>query len=186
VGINTVIYYTHTIFKIAGFGSNAVDILATVRVGLVNIGVTIAAMIMLDHVGRRPLLLFGEIGMIITLAILGIDFMIPSASRGLIAVICLIVYVGCFALSLGPIFWLIISEIYPLRIRGRAMSMETFSNWVSNLLVTFTFPLLIAAAGNGITFWVYAILGIGSFVFSCFIVPETKGRTLEEIESTLS
>lgn len=182
VGINTVIYYAPTIFKYAGFGSNAVDILATVGVGLVNVIMTIVAMMLLDRAGRRPLLLVGIIGMIATLTALGVDFMIPSSERGWIAVICLMVYVGCFAFSLGPIFWLMISEIYPLRVRGRAMSIATVGNWGSNLLITFTFPLLIAAVGNSITFWVYAVMGVLALIFSFVLVPETKGRTLEEIE----
>ncbi|MGA7876129.1 MAG: sugar porter family MFS transporter [Desulfoferrobacter sp.] len=182
IGINTVIYYAPTIFKAAGYGSNAVDILATVGVGLVNVIMTIVAMILLDRAGRRPLLLIGEVGMIAALAVLGIDFMFSGGAKGWIAIACLMVYVGCFAFSLGPIFWLMISEIYPLGVRGRAMSIATVSNWGSNLLITFTFPLLIAAVGNSITFWVYAVLGVVALIFSSILVPETKGRTLEEIE----
>ena len=182
VGINTVIYYAPTIFKAAGFGSNATDILATVGVGLVNVVMTIVAMILLDRVGRRPLLLIGEVGMIATLVVLGLAFMFAGSAKGWIAIACLMVYVGCFAFSLGPIFWLMIAEIYPLRVRGRAMSIATLSNWGSNLLITFTFPLLIAATGNSITFWVYAVLGIFAWIFSYSLVPETKERTLEEIE----
>ncbi len=183
IGINTVIYYAPTIFKTAGFSSDAVSILATVGVGVINVIMTVVAMILLDKVGRRPLLLAGIAGMIVALVVLGFDFMVVSSHRGWIAVICLMVYVGCFAFSLGPIFWLMISEIYPLRIRGRAMSVATISNWGSNLLIAFTFPILIAVAGSSITFWIYAAIGVVALLFSFSWVPETKGKTLEEIES---
>lgn len=182
VGINTVIYYAPTIFQYAGFSSASVAILATVGVGAVNVLFTIVAMILLDRVGRRPLLMVGIVGMVIALAVLGYGFLLPASERGWIAIGCLMLYVACFAFSLGPIFWLMIAEIYPLRLRGRAMSIATTFNWSSNLLVAFTFPLMIAAVHETFTFWIFAALGIAALVFSYARVPETKGRTLEEIE----
>jgi len=182
VGINTVIYYAPTIFQYAGFSSASVAILATVGVGAVNVLFTIVAMALLDRVGRRPLLMVGIVGMIIALAVLGYGFRLPVASRGWVAIGSLMLYVACFAFSLGPIFWLMIAEIYPLRLRGRAMSIATTFNWAANLLVAFTFPLLIAAVHETYTFWIFAALGILALVFSYARVPETKGRTLEEIE----
>ncbi|MFZ0430986.1 MAG: sugar porter family MFS transporter [Acidobacteriota bacterium] len=183
VGINTVIYYAPTIFESAGFSSAAVAILATVGVGTVNMLFTIVAMFLLDRVGRRPLLIVGTIGMIIALVVLGYGFLLPVSERGWIAVGSLMLYVACFAFSFGPVFWLMISEIYPLRLRGRAMSVATFFNWASNLLVTFTFPLMIAAVHETFTFWIYAALGLLALIFSYARVPETKGRSLEEIEA---
>ncbi len=186
-GINTVIYYAPTILLFAGLPSAAVSILATAGIGTINVIMTIAALSLIDKVGRRPLLLIGLAGMVISLGILGIAFILPglSASLGLIAVISLMVYVGSFAVGLGPVFWLMISEIYPLRIRGRAMSTATVVNWGTNLLVAITFLSLIQLIGTSSTFWLYSIIGIIAWVFVYFLVPETKGKSLEEIEAHL-
>ena len=186
-GINTVIYYAPTILEFAGFQSAAISILATAGIGMINVIMTIVAISLIDRVGRRPLLLIGLIGMIISLAILGIAFVLPglSSSLGLLAVISLMLYVGSFALGLGPVFWLMISEIYPLRIRGRAMSTATIVNWGTNLVVAITFLSLIQLIGTPCTFWLYSIIGIIAWVFVYFLVPETKGKSLEEIEMQL-
>ena len=93
------------------------------------------------------------------------------------------IYVGSFAISLGPIFWLLISEIYPLRVRGVAMGLATMSNWAFNLVVALTFLVLLNSLGPAYTFWLYAILSVAAFIFSYRLVPETKGRELEEIEA---
>lgn len=186
-GINTVIYYAPTILEFAGFQSAAVSILATAGIGMINVIMTIVAISLIDRVGRRPLLLIGLIGMIISLAILGIAFVLPGLSSylGLLAVISLMLYVGSFAIGLGPVFWLMISEIYPLRIRGRAMSTATIVNWGTNLVVAITFLSLIQLIGTPGTFWLYSIIGIIAWVFVYFLVPETKGKSLEEIEMQL-
>lgn len=186
-GINTVIYYAPTILEFAGFQSAAISILATAGIGMINVIMTVVAILLIDRVGRRPLLLIGLIGMIISLAILGIAFVLPglSSSLGLIAVISLMLYVGSFAIGLGPVFWLMISEIYPLRIRGRTMSTATIVNWGTNLLVAITFLSLIQLIGTPGTFWLYSIIGIIAWVFVYFLVPETKGKSLEEIEMQL-
>ena len=130
-GINTVIYYAPTIFKFAGLSSASVAILASVGVGVVNVILTVVAMQLIDRVGRRPLLLISLAGMSLSLIVLGLAFKLPqlSASLGWIAVTSLMLYVGSFAVGLGPVFWLVLSEIYPLRIRGRAMSVGTVANW---------------------------------------------------------
>lgn len=186
-GINTVIYYAPTILEFAGFQSAAVSILATAGIGMINVIMTVVAISLIDRVGRRPLLLIGLVGMVISLAILGIAFVLPglSTSLGLLAVISLMVYVGSFAIGLGPVFWLMISEIYPLRIRGRAMSTATIVNWGTNLVVAITFLSLIQLIGTPGTFWLYSIIGIITWVFVYFLVPETKGKSLEEIEMEL-
>jgi sugar porter (SP) family MFS transporter len=186
-GINTVIYYAPTILEFAGFQSAAVSILATAGIGMINVIMTVVAISLIDRVGRRPLLLIGIIGMITSLATLGIAFVLPglSTSLGLLSVISLMVYVGSFAIGLGPVFWLMISEIYPLRIRGRAMSTATIVNWGTNLVVAITFLSLIQLIGTPGTFWLYSIIGIITWVFVYFLVPETKGKSLEEIEMEL-
>jgi len=184
-GINTVIYYAPTIFQAAGFASAPVAILATVGVGVVNVLMTVAAMLLLDRVGRRPLLLSGLVGMVLSLGALGLAFALPNLQRqlGWIAVGSLMMYVGAFAIGLGPVFWLLISEIYPLKIRGLAMSMATVANWGVNLLVALTFLTLIQLLGRPGTFWLYGLVGVGAWLFAYRLVPETKGRSLEEIES---
>jgi len=184
-GINTVIYYAPTIFKFAGLSSASVAILASVGVGLINVIFTLVAMQLIDRVGRRPLLLVSLAGMAISLFVLGLAFKLPqlSGSLGWIAVISLMVYVGSFAVGLGPVFWLILSEIYPLRIRGRAMSVGTITNWGANLIVALSFLSLTQGIGKAATFWLFGLITIGSWFFAYFLVPETKGRTLEEIEA---
>jgi SP family galactose:H+ symporter-like MFS transporter len=184
-GINTVIYYAPTIFQFAGFASAAIAILATVGVGIMNMLMTIVAIRLIDRVGRRPLLMIGLAGMILGLGVLGLAFLLPSLSNALgwIAVGSLVLYVGSFAIGLGPVFWLLISEIYPLKIRGLAMSIASIANWGSNLLVALTFLTLIQVLGRPGTFWLYGLVGVGAWLFAYLLVPETKGRSLEEIEA---
>jgi MFS transporter, SP family, galactose:H+ symporter len=184
-GINTVIYYSPTIFKFAGLSSAPVAILASLGVGIVNVALTVVAMRLIDRVGRRPLLLVSLGGMVLSLFVLGLAFSLPQLSGilGWVAVVSLMIYVGSFAVGLGPVFWLILSEIYPLRIRGRAMSVGTAANWAANLFVALSFLTLTQVLGKSSTFWVYAVVSIGAWVFAFFLVPETKGRTLEQIEA---
>src|SRR3989449_3073289 len=184
-GINTVIYYAPTILQAAGFNSTSGAILATVGVGVVNVGMTILAMSLVDRAGRRPLLLVGIAGMIITLGVLGLSFRIsnPSGQLAWIAVICLMGYVASFAISLGPIFWLLIAEIYPLKIRGLAEGTAATFNWGSNLIVSLTFLTLVEQLGASSTFLLYASFSVMSWLFAYYLVPETKGRTLEQIEA---
>ena len=183
-GINTVIYYAPTIFQFAGITSASSAILATVAVGVVNVIMTIVAIMLLDRVGRRPLLLIGLAGMIFSLGLLGAIFFLPSllSSLGDLAVIGLMLYVASFAIGLGPVFWLLISEIYPLRVRGLAMSIASEANWGSNLIIALTFLTLVQVLGQSGTFWLYALVGVGAWIFAFLLIPETKGKTLEEIE----
>ena len=184
-GINTVIYYAPKILQAAGFNSASGAILATAGVGVVNVSMTIIAMFLVDRAGRRPLLLVGIAGMIVTLGMLGLSFRISNQSVQLawIAVICLMGYVASFAISLGPIFWLMIAEIYPLKIRGLAEGMAATFNWGSNLLVSLTFLTLVEKLGASSTFLLYAFASVASWLFAYYLAPETKGRTLEEIEA---
>jgi SP family galactose:H+ symporter-like MFS transporter len=184
-GINTVIYYAPTIFKAAGMSSTSVAILASVGVGIVNVVMTLVAMQLIDRLGRRPLLLISLAGMAMSLFVLGLAFSLPqlSGSLGWIAVVSLMTYVGSFAVGLGPVFWLILSEIYPLRIRGRAMSVGTAANWITNLIVALSFLTLTQVLGKPTTFWLYSAVSIGAWLFAFLMVPETKGKTLEQIEA---
>jgi SP family galactose:H+ symporter-like MFS transporter len=182
-GINTVIYYAPRILQAAGFNSASGAILATVGVGIVNVAMTILAMFLVDRAGRRPLLLVGIAGMIVTLGVLGLGFRYPSGHLAWIAVICLMGYVASFAISLGPIFWLLIAEIYPLKIRGLAEGTAATFNWASNLIVSLTFLTLVEKLGASSTFFLYALASVLSWFFAYHFVPETKGRTLEQIEA---
>jgi SP family galactose:H+ symporter-like MFS transporter len=184
-GINTVIYYAPTIFKFAGIASASAAILASVGVGLVNVLLTLAAMALIDRVGRRPLLLCSLGGMGLGLVMLGLAFALPQLGGvlGWLAVLSLMVYVGSFAVGLGPVFWLMLSEIYPLRLRGRAMSVGTLANWAANLLVALSFLTLTQVLGKSATFWLYAGITVASWLFAFFLVPETMGKTLEQIEA---
>src|SRR5437868_8786949 len=183
-GINTVIYYAPTIIQSAGISSAAGAILATVGIGLVNVIMTLVSMRLIDRAGRRPLLLWGIAGMAVCLGVLGLAFRMSHQGPALawIAVITLMAYVASFAISLGPIFWLLISEIYPLRIRGLAEGAAAATNWSANLLVSITFLSLVQMLGPSPTFWLYGTLAIAGWLFSFYLVPETKGKTLEEIE----
>jgi sugar porter (SP) family MFS transporter len=183
-GINTVIYYAPTIFGFAGFSSAQVAILATMGVGIVNVLMTVVAIKVIDRIGRRALLSMGLIGMAASLGVLGLAFNMASLAGALkwIAVGSLMVYIASFAVSLGPIAWLIIAEVFPLKIRGRAMSLATMANWLFNLIIAMTFLTLMEKLGRAQTFWLYAVLSIAGWVFCYFMVPETKGYTLEQIE----
>ncbi|MCB1106860.1 MAG: sugar porter family MFS transporter [Chlamydiia bacterium] len=183
-GINTIIYYAPTIFKFAGFGSDKAALLATTWVGVVNVLMTFVAIYLLDRVGRKPLLLFGLGGMVVSLIVLGIGFhqKVSLFFVGIICLVCLFTYIASFAYSLGPIGWLLNSEIYPLHIRGKAMGVATCANWVSNFIVTATFLNLIQLLGKSGTFWLYGLIGFLGLFFIWKRVPETKAKSLEEIE----
>ena len=184
-GINTVIYYAPTIIRSAGLPSASAAILATAGIGLVNVLMTIVSMWLIDRIGRRPLLLTGIGGMIVSLGVLGLVFRSGSQNAATVqlAVITLMAYVAFFAIGLGPIFWLLIAEIFPLNIRGQAEGTAASMNWIANLFVSITFLSLVELIGPAWAFWLYGLLAIAAFVFSYYLVPETKGRTLEEIEA---
>jgi SP family galactose:H+ symporter-like MFS transporter len=186
-GINTVIYFAPVIFQAAGISSASSAILATAGVGVVNVAMTVVAIRLIDSVGRRALLLTGLLGMAVCLMLLGLGFAIgsSSASLGWVTALSLAAYVGFFAIGLGPVFWLLIAEIFPLYVRGRGMGVATIANWGSNLLVTVSFLELIVVLGRSGTFFLYAILTVVAYVFTWSQVKETKGRSLEEIEAEL-
>jgi sugar porter (SP) family MFS transporter len=186
-GVNTIIYYAPTIFQFAGLSSDTAAIAATTGVGLANFIVTGIALALVDRVGRRPLLLVGIAGMVASLVILGAGFYFASSiggsTVGIITAVSLIAYISFFAIGLGPVFWLLISEIFPLQVRGTAMSLATIANWTANFAITLVFLGLVGFLGQTGTFWLFAVIGIIAFIFTVRLVPETKGLTLEQIES---
>jgi sugar porter (SP) family MFS transporter len=185
-GINTVIYYAPTILNSTGISSSN-SILASLAVGAINVVMTIVSMSVIDKVGRRPLLLGSLAGMVVSLTLLGLTLQLSSLGSAVhwLTLLFLITYVASLAIGLGPVFWLLIAEIYPLRVRGEAMSVASAFNWLANFAVGLTFLLLIDAVGRPVTFWFYAVIGVVAIVFTFKLVPETKGRTLEEIEEDL-
>ena len=185
-GINTIIYYAPTIFKTAGFDSNLTAIYATTGIGVVNFIMTIVAVFFTDRIGRKPLLYFGLTGVMLSLFALGTSFAfagVLGSSLKWVAVGSLVTYIICFAMSLGPIGWILVSEVFPLRIRGIAMSVCTVSNFAFNFFVVGSFPVLLHRIGGAWTFWIFGIVSILCIIFVYFFVPETKGISLEEIES---
>jgi MFS family permease len=181
-----VIYYAPTILRFTG-SSVSSAITQTVFIGLTNVVFTVVAVLLLDRFGRRVFLLVGTVGLIVSLLVLAAFF----ASSGLrhavpdLALIALIVYIASFAIGLGPVFWLMISEIFPLHLRNPAMALCTVANWAFNFLVSFTFLSLVGIAGRAGTFLLYAVLGVLALIFFATRVPETNGRSLEEIEQQL-
>ena len=185
-GINTIIYYAPTIFKIAGFDSNLNAIYATTGIGVVNFLMTVVAIFFTDRLGRKPLLYFGLTGVMLSLLALGCAFQfehILGANLKWVAVGSLVSYIVCFAFSLGPVGWVLVSEVFPLKIRGLAMSICTVSNFAFNFFVVGSFPILINRLGGAITFWGFAAVSFLCILFVFFFVPETKGISLEQIES---
>ena len=202
VGINTIIYYAPTVFIIAGFAGAKAAIAATIIVGAVNVLSTILSMFLIDRLGRRKLYFIGLTGMAISLAALGTFFLMKDslgASLKYVTVGSMIVYIFFFAVSLGPLGWLIISEIFPLKVRGLGMSIGSLSNWLFNAIVTFTFlklAWLFTAPGMEIVkegakkadpnpagaFFVYAVIAVLGIIWGLKYIPETKGLTLEHIE----
>ncbi|HEU4739653.1 MAG TPA: sugar porter family MFS transporter [Solirubrobacterales bacterium] len=184
-GINTVIYYAPTIVEFTGVDSSAGSILAAVGVGVINVAMTIVALRLLDRAGRRTLLMIGVSGMVISLFALGLAFEVGGSGTfgSALAIASLMTYVASFAISLGPIFWLLNAEIYPLSVRSKAAGIGTMANWTFNFIVSLTFLLLIEALGQSGAFWFYGAVGVLTLVFCWKLVPETKGKPLEEIQA---
>lgn len=184
-GINTIIYYAPTIFQIAGFDSHIGALYATIGIGFVNFAMTLVAIATIDRLGRKPLLYIGLGGMLISLLALGGSFAWAAElgdARKWLAVAAVVVYIASFAMSLGPIAWIMISEIMPLQVRGLAMSAATVANFGFNFVVVLSFLPLLNLIGNAATFWMFAGITAFSLVFVWYFVPETKGISLEHIE----
>jgi sugar porter (SP) family MFS transporter len=179
-GINTIIYYSPEILRMSGYPSAKAAIFAAGIIGVVNVLITVVSVLLVDRLGRRFLLLFGTAGMAVALIVVGLAFQRHTTGS---AVSCaMIAYVIFFGIGLGPVVWLLISEIYPIRIRGKAMSLAVLTVWGANWLVASTFLSLIHGVGPAITFWIFAALCVLAFAFCSFFVPETKGKSLEDLE----
>jgi sugar porter (SP) family MFS transporter len=185
-GINAVLYYGPQIFSLAGISSDKSAILATFLVAITNVLATVIALVLVDRVGRKPLLYAGIGGMTIALFVLAICFHDQAAlgkSLGIIATACLMSFIACYAFSIGPIAWILVSEVFPLRLRGRGVAAATLSFGTSNFLVSLTFLSLIKAAGNSLTFVIFGVFCILTLIFVRFVIPETAGRELESISA---
>ena len=181
-GINAIMYYAPEIFKSTGDASNSA-LLQTILVGIVNLLFTIVAIKYADKAGRKGLLLAGAGGMAICLAIVGGAFYM-GAVKGYLVLIAILAYIACFALSLGPLTFVVIAEIFPNRVRGRAMSICLFFLWTAVFFVSQFFPILLQSIGSAATFFLFMIMSVIAFFFVWKMVPETKGKTLEEIEKS--
>jgi SP family sugar:H+ symporter-like MFS transporter len=190
IGINTIIYYAPTTLKNVGYG-DAAAIYANLIIGVVNVLMTLVAIRIIDRVGRKPLLLGGLVGMVISLTVLGLSTLLlsepssPTDTVAIITLLCLAGFIISFAATWGPTVWVVLPEVLPLRIRGTAMGVAIFLHWIANFIVSQTFPSLLAALGPGIPFLGYAVIGVLAFIFVSAFVTETKGRSLEEIEADL-
>lgn len=184
-GINTVIYYAPKIFQTAGFTSSSAAITATLGIGTINVIATAVSVWLLDKIGRRTLLLIGPGGMAVSLAVLSFAFFSNTLSIGTIAIVSLMAYVAFYGIGLGCVTWVVLSEIYPYKVRGKAMTLAIFINWVCNYFVSFTFLDLIEGLGAYGTFLLYALLSAFTVWFVYRFLPETKGKSLQEIEKSV-
>jgi SP family arabinose:H+ symporter-like MFS transporter len=181
-GINAIMYYSTKIFATAGLGVTN-SFTSSVIVGLVNVLFTFVAIALVDRAGRRVLL---QVGLAVQVVALGaVGWMFHAGFSGLPLLLAILAFIGAFAMALGPIPWILCSEIFPTKVRGRAMSLATLTIWTACYIVAQTFPMLNdnPAIGPATTFWVYAAFSLAALAFVSALVPETKGKTLEEIEA---
>lgn len=184
-GINVFLYFGTEIFKKMGSATNAA-LLQTIVVGVVNLTFTVVAIRTVDRIGRKPLMMIGSAGMGVSLAAMGLAAYLQST--GLWMLLFILGYIACFALSVGPVTWVILSEIFPTRIRGRAMAVATVCLWIANYLVSQTFPMmdqnpwLVETFHRGFPFWLYGAFCVALLLCVWQLVPETKGKSLEQIE----
>lgn len=185
-GVNTIIYYSPIIFKMAGIVSNTESILPSIIIGVVNVMACFLSIFQLDRVGRRKLYFVGICGMIPSLAMLGVCFYFKDflgASLPVFAVLSIVCFIIFIAISLAPLGWLLISEVFPLSVRGVGMSIGSLSHWGFNAIVAFTFLKLVNSVGIASTFWCYSLVCVAGLIWGYHYIPETKGKSLEEIEA---
>ena len=185
VGINVVLYYAPEIFKTMGAATDAA-LLQQIIVGAVNLSFTVLAILTVDRFGRRPLMIIGALIMAVSMFILGSTFYTHSVGMG--SLICMLVYTAGFAMSWGPVCWVLLAEIFPNSVRSTVMSMAVAAQWIANFLVSWTFPMLNKSQyltdtfNHGMAYWIYGVMGILAALFIWKFVPETKGKALEEME----
>jgi SP family arabinose:H+ symporter-like MFS transporter len=178
-GINTVIDYAPKILLAAGVEINNA-LLQTSLVGFINFIFTFVAILFIDKLGRRSLYLIGTMGMVVTLVMLAISFYLKM--EGIFTLICILLFIAFFASCIGPVFWTLLSEIFPNKIRGKALAFASFTQWIFNFLVVLLFPHFLASMGGAKTFLFLAVMAFLQWLFTYLYVPETKGKSLEEIE----
>jgi sugar porter (SP) family MFS transporter len=181
-GINVVMYYAPAIFKSAGFG-NGSALFQTALMGMVNLTFSVVSMFFIDKVGRKPLMIIGSIGMSIAMFLLALTF-ISGHARGYFVLTCIMVYLAAFGFSLGPVVWVLIAEIFPNRVRSYAVAVVTFMLWGANFIVSLTFPYLLNSV-QGYSFVIYGAMCVLCLFFVMRFLHETKGKTLEQIESEI-
>lgn len=182
-GINVVMYYAPAIFKSAGFG-NSSALFQTALMGMVNLTFSVVSMFFVDKVGRKPLMVIGSIGMTIAMFLMALTF-ISGHARGYFLLVCIMGYLAAFGFSLGPVVWVLISELFPNRVRSYAVAIATFMLWGANFVVTLSFPYLLNAL-KGYCFVIYGAMCVLCLLFVLKFLRETKGKTLEQIESELA
>lgn len=186
IGINVVLYYAPEIFRNMGMGTDAA-LLQTIIVGAINMSFTVIAIFTVDKFGRKPLQIIGSIGMAVSMITLGMSFY--TGNVGMLALMAMLCYTASFAMSWGPVCWVLLAEIFPNKIRDRAMAIAVAAQWIANYTVSSTFPLLNNSTfltdtfNHGFAYWVYALMAILSAVFMWKFVPETKGRKLEDMDN---
>lgn len=181
-GINAIIYYAPEIFKNAGFSGTTTDLLATVGIGVVNVALTIVAMYLVESMGRRKLLILGFVGTAASMALVTGATMMDVAATPYLALIGIFAFIAFFAVSLGPLPWLYMAELFPLRLRPRGMALASVANWFFNFLVALLFPDMLQAIGIVGTFAIFTFFCVVGIIYAIAAAPETKGITLEEIE----
>ena len=182
-GINAIIYYAPRIFEMTGLGKNS-SLLSTAGLGLMNFMFTLLAMGFIDKVGRRSLMMIGSAGLIITLSLVSYSFYHQSFSVWSVPVF-LFVYIAFFAFSQGAVIWVFISEIFPTQVRAKGQTLGSTTHWVMAAAIAFSFPYLAEKAGGGNTFLFFAIMMVLQLLFVWKLMPETKGKSLEQIEHSL-
>lgn len=186
VGINVVLYYAPEIFRDVGFSTNA-SLFQTIIVGAVNLVFTVVAIFTVDRFGRKPLQIIGALVMAVAMIALGLTFTLHV--KGIGSLLCMLIYIAGFAVSWGPVVWVLLSEIFPNQVRGKAMAVAVAAQWIANFLVSWTFPILdenptlVKAFNHGFAYWIYGVMSILAAIFMWKLVPETKGRTLEQMEA---
>ena len=187
-GINAILYYAPDIFRSAGAGENAAA-LESVIIGLVNLIVTMAALSVIDKIGRRKLMLIGSIGYLVSLGVLaGVFFAYEGQFSGFSSVLVLgglVVFIAAHAFGQGSVIWVFISEIFPNRIRGRGQSLGSLTHWVFAAVVSSIFPAIAAALGGGMAFLLFFVCMVGQLIWVLKVMPETRGVPLEEMERNL-
>jgi len=185
IGLNTLLYYSPQVFKMAGISSNTQSIIPTILIGIVGFIFTVLSIFLLDRFGRRKLYFFGVSGTVVSLIAIGLFFYFDKmlgSSLKYFALSAMFFYIAFYAISLGPLGWLLISEVFPLKVRGIGMSIGSVSNWFFNGVVAFTFLKLVNAFTLSGAYWLYAGIGIAGLIWGYYYIPETKGITLEKIE----